>query len=215
MFKDRKDAGEKLGRALEKYHDVNPLVLGIARGGAETAYYVAKYLNAEMSIVITRKLGYPYNPEVAFGAVAEDGSLYISTAAGQNPSSEEMNDVLEDEKQEILRRIEKLRRGKPLPDMKGRTVILTDDGIATGATLFASIELCKKMKAGKIVVAAPIAGGRMEPILVKKVDDVIILEKPTFYNSVSQGYEEFDNLTDEEVLEFMDKWNREYSVHHR
>lgn len=214
MFRDRKDAGEKLGEALEKYRNMNVLVLGIPRGGVETAYYVAKHLNAEMSIVITRKLGYPFNPEAAFGAVAEDGSLYISEIASQHLSSEEIHEVLEKQKQEIQRRVQKLRRGKPLPQIKDRTVIITDDGIATGATLFASIELCKKKKAAKIVVAAPISGERMDAILQKKVDEVIILEMPPFYSAVSQGYEDFYNLTDDEALEFMDKWEKEYHPHH-
>lgn len=214
MFRDRKHAGEKLAEALEKYRDKDVLVLGIPRGGVETAYYIAKHLNAEMSVVITRKLGYPFNPEAAFGAVAEDGSLYISEMAGQTLSSEEMNDVLKDQQQEIQRRIQKLRRGKPLPEMKGRTVILADDGIATGATLFASIELCKKKKAGKIVVAAPISGERMDTLLRSKVDDVIILEKPPLYSAVSQGYEDFSNLSDEEALAILDQWEKEYHPKH-
>lgn len=212
MFRDRKDAAEKLAKALEKYRNKDVLVLGIPRGGVETAYYIAKYLNAEMSVVITRKLGYPFNPEAAFGAVAEDGSLYISEMAGQNLTSEEMHEVLDQQKKEIQRRIQKLRRGRPLPDIKDRTVILADDGIATGATLFASIELCKKQKAGKIVVAAPISGQRMDTILRSKVDDVIILEKPSMYSAVSQGYEDFSNLSDEEALAFLDQWEMEYNA---
>jgi len=116
MFRDRKDAGQKLALALERYRNMNVLVLGIPRGGVETAYYVAKHLNAEMSIVITRKLGYPFNPEAAFGAVAEDGSLYISESASKNLSSEDMSEVLDNQKQEIRRRVQKLRRGKPLPE---------------------------------------------------------------------------------------------------
>ena len=213
MFRNRKDAGEKLGRALEKYRDKNVIVLGIPRGGVETAYYVAKHLNAEMSLIVTRKLGYPFNPEAAFGAIAEDGCIYVSDIAEQNISTEQMQDVIKEQKQEIQRRIQTLRRGKPLPSLKGRTVIIIDDGIATGATLFATISLCKKKKAGKIVVAAPISGERMESILSEMVDDVVILEKPSFYSSVSQGYEDFDNLTDEEALAFMDKYEEEFPVH--
>lgn len=212
MFADRKDAGEKLGRALEKYRNMNVLILGIPRGGAETAYYVARHLNAELALVITRKLGYPFNPEAAFGAIAEDGSVYISETAKQSLTDEEMNEVLWRQKQEINRRIQKLRRGKPLPEMKGRTIIIADDGIATGATLFATIELCKNQKAQKIVVASPIAGKRMEGILRNMVDEVVILETPTLYSAVSQGYENFYNLTDEEALAFMDKWEKEHPV---
>lgn len=211
MFKDRKEAGEKLGRALERYRDQHALVLGIPRGGAETAYYVAKHLNADLSLVITRKLGFPFNPEAAFGAVAEDGSIYISALARQSLSAGQINQVLEQEKQEIRRRIEKLRRGKPLPGIKGRTVIITDDGIATGATLLATIELCKKKKAGKIVVAAPVSGPEMEDLLREKVDDVVILEKPRIFDAVSQGYLNFHNLTDDEALAFLDGWEVEHS----
>lgn len=214
MFADRKEGGEKLGLALEKYRNANVLVLGIPRGGAETAYYVAKHLNAELSLVVTRKLGYPFNPEAAFGAVAEDGSIYISEAAKHSVTEEQMNEVLLRQEQEIQRRIQKLRHGKPLPELRGKTVIIADDGIATGATLFAAIQLCKNKKAGKIIVAAPIAGERMETLLGKMVDEVVILEMPPFYSAVSQGYENFNNLTDDEALAFMDKWEKEHGVHH-
>lgn len=214
MFKDRKDAGIQLGRALSRYKNQNVLVLGIPRGGAETAYYVAKSLNAELSLVVARKLGYPSNPEAAFGAVAEDGSIYISDAARQELSAEEINEVLVQQKEEIQRRIKTLRRGRPLPELNGRTVIIADDGIATGATLFATIELCKNHNAARIVVASPIAGKRMEAILRNLVDDYVILEIPPFYNAVSQGYEDFSNLTDEEALGFMDKWESEHNRHH-
>ncbi len=212
MFTDRKDAGEKLGHALEKYRNTHALVLGIPRGGAETAYYVARHLNAELSLVISRKLGYPFNPEAAFGAIAEDGSVYISETAKQSLTGEQMNEVLQHQKKEIQRRIQILRRGKPLPDMKNKIIIIVDDGIATGATVFATIELCKKNKAAKIVVATPISGKRMEPVLREMVDDVVILETPPFYSAVSQGYENFYNLTDEEALAFMDKWEKEHPI---
>ena len=212
MFKNRKDAGEKLAQALEKYLDMNVLVLGIPRGGVETAYYVAKHLGAEMSVVVTRKLGYPLNPEAAFGAVAEDGSIYISDNGGQSVSTEEMNEILEYQKEEIQRRIQRLRGGRPLPEIKDRTIILVDDGIATGATLFAAIALCKKAKAGKIVVGVPIAGWGMDHILRRSVDDAVILEMPFYYHSVSQGYEDFENLSDEEALSFIDKWEQEHRV---
>lgn len=215
MFKDRKDGGEKLAITLEKYRNSNALVLGIPRGGVETAYYVASHLNVEMSVVIARKLGYPSNPEAAFGAIAEDGSLYLSEFADYNITQEENNAILEYQRKEIKRRVNKFRQGKPLPDMTARTVILTDDGIATGATLFAAIMLCKKKNAGRIVVAAPISGEQMEQILLKQVDEVMILEKPSQYNAVSQGYETFDDLTDDEALTFIKKWNNENRIEHK
>lgn len=211
MFFDRKDAGEKLGQALEHYQDKDVLVLGIPSGGAETAYYVAQHLHADLAMVVTRKLGYPSNPEAAFGAIAEDGSLYISDMAQNVLSAEEMNEVLQFQKEEIKRRIQKLRKGKPLPELKDRIVIVVDDGIATGATLFATIELCRKRKAKKIVVAAPISGTNMKNKLLHLVDEVVILNTPEFYTAVSQGYENFSDLSDEEAMMFMDKW--ENNVH--
>jgi predicted phosphoribosyltransferase len=113
------------------------------------------------------------------------------------------------EKREIGRRIKTLRKGKPLPDMKGKTVIIVDDGIATGATLFATINLCKNHKARKIIVAAPVAREGMEETLLSKVDEVVILFTPPFYHAVSQGYSSFHNLTDEAVLEIINKWEAE------
>lgn len=210
MFIDRKDAGEKLARALEQYRNKDAIVVGIPRGGVEVAYYVAKYLNAELCPVIARKLGYPQNPEAAFGAIAEDGSVYIPDWAMDTVTEEEMDEVIAEEKEEIKRRIEKFRRGKPLPQMKGKTVIITDDGIATGATVFATIELCRNKEAGRIVVAAPISGRSTEAMLRRKADEVIILEKPVLYQAVSQGYQNFYNLTDEETLAFLDQWEREH-----
>jgi putative phosphoribosyl transferase len=208
MFINRKEAGEKLSTALSGYRNKNVLVLGIPRGGAEIAYYIARYLKAELALIITRKLGFPSDPETAFGAIAEDGSVYLSPEASNVPD-DAMRAIIEHEKQEIKRRIKKLRKGRPLPELKGRTVILADDGIATGSTLFAAIAFCRKMKVGKIVVAAPIAGQRIDYMLIKMVDEVIILEKPEFFYAVGQGYQDFDDLSDEETVAFIDNWELE------
>jgi putative phosphoribosyl transferase len=209
MFKDRKDAALQLAKALEKYRNKNAVVLGIPRGGAATGYYVATHLNATFSLLVSRKLGHPDNPEYAFGAIAEDGSVYLSPYARQEVTDKTIQEAMEAQKLEIVRRIKVLRKGKPLPELKDRTVILVDDGIATGATIFAAIEMCKKMKAGKIVVAAPVSGDEMEDELAKKVDDVVILEMPFGFHAVSQVYESFYNLTDEQALGFMNRWEKE------
>jgi len=209
MFIDRKDASIQLGLALENYKSKNPLVLGIPRGGAETAYYVAKHLDAEMSLVVTRKLGHPGNPEYAIGALAEDGSLYLSPEAEIHFSQETIDDLKRDQEKEIKRRIQEFRQGNPLPELKNRTVIIVDDGIATGATLFATIMLCKNKKAGKLVVAAPVSGEDMSRKLRDLVDDVVILETPYQYRAVSQAYQNFFNLSDEEAISFMEKWKNE------
>jgi len=212
MFTDRKDAALELAKALEKYKDKNAVVLGIPRGGAETAYYVALHLHAELSLLVSRKLGHPSNPEYAFGAIAEDGSIYLSPYARQELSEETINTVVEEQKKEIERRIKILRKGKPLPELKGRTVILVDDGIATGATIFAAIEMCKKRNAGKIIIASPVSGYDMEDKLAKKADEVVILEKPGDFFAVSQAYQSFYNLSDDDALGFMERWEKEKGV---
>jgi predicted phosphoribosyltransferase len=209
MFADRKDAALQLAQALDHYKGKNALVLGIPRGGAETAYYVAQYLQAEFSLLISRKLGHPMNPEYAIGAIAEDGSIYISPYAKGDVSDETIHMVEEEQKKEIERRIKILRKGKALPELTGRTVILTDDGIATGATVFAAIEMCKKRHAGKIVVAAPVSGPDAEEQFRNKADEVVILEKPEFYHAVSQVYETFNQLSDEEAIEFLERGEKE------
>lgn len=209
MFIDRKDAALQLAKALEKYRNSGAIVLGIPRGGAETAYYVAAYLNAAYSLLISRKLGHPANPEYAFGAIAEDGSIYLNAFAEQELSQETIDSAIEAQKDEIKRRIQILRKGRPLPELKDKVVILVDDGIATGATLYAAIQLCQNQKAAKIVVAAPISGREKKNELLDLVDEVVILETPDYYHAVSQGYESFYNLTDEEALSFVERWETE------
>lgn len=208
MFRDRKDAGVRLAKTLEKYRGPDVLVLGVPRGGAETGYYVAQHLGAQFSLIIARKLGYPFSPETAMGALAEDGSLYVTDMASER--HQDLAEAREKESKEIRRRIEKFRHGEALPEIKGRTVLLVDDGIATGATLFVAIQMCRNKQARKIVVAAPVSSQKMEEILRQMVDEVVILEKPDHFQAVSQVYQSFGNLTDEETVAFMEKWQEEY-----
>ncbi|MDX5480749.1 MAG: phosphoribosyltransferase, partial [Hymenobacteraceae bacterium] len=160
-------------------------------------------------LLISRKLGHPGNPEYAIGAIAEDGSVYISARAREEVAQEAIDRATEKQKQEIQRRIEILRQGKPLPSLEGKTVILVDDGIATGATLFAAIKMCRNQKAGKVVVAAPVSGREKKKELQELVDEVVVLETPKVYFAVSQAYEAFYDLTDAEALAFMDRWKKE------
>ena len=209
MFINRRDAGERLAKALEEYRDKSVVVLGIPRGGTETAFYVADYLDAEFSLIFSKKLGHPYNPELAIGAVAEDGSIFINEYAKEYFSQQLIMSQAEEKKKEIQERIQKLRYGEPLPEIKGKTIIIVDDGIATGSTIFASIKLCQNKGAGKIIVAAPIGSQETEEEIRKEADEVVILEKPLFYQAVSQGYQSFYDLTDEETIAFLNRWKKE------
>lgn len=208
MFEDRKDAGEKLAKALAKYKDKDVLVLSIPRGGVEVGYQVAKYLNAEFSLIVTRKLPFPDNPESGFGAVAEDGSTFVYKSYTYYLSEETINKIIREQKQEIERRIDVLRKGMPLPEVQNKTVILIDDGIAMGSTMSASIKLCKNRKAKKIVVAAPVSGEEMADKLGKMVDEVVILEKPRFFQAVAQVYRNWYDVPDREVIEILEKWDK-------
>ena len=205
MFIDRKDAGVKLAKTLDRYKDKDILVLAIPRGGVEVAYEVAKYLNAELSLLISRKLPIPYNPEAGFGAIAEDGSIYIIPNANSWLSKEEIEKIKKDQIDEIKRRINILRQGKPLPEIKGRTVIIIDDGLAMGSTMRAAIELCKNKKARRIIVAVPVAGKDVKDEIGKSVDEIIVLEMPVFFNAVAQVYLNWHDVTDNEVIEILNR----------
>ena len=211
MFTDRKDAALQLAQALEKYRDTHALVLGIPRGGAETAFYVAGHLGAELSLLVARKLGHPKNPEYAVGALAEDGSVYLNPDVRGELVQETIDELVQKEQEEIERRITILRNGEPLPPLKDRVVILVDDGIATGATLYAAIALCKKAGTARIVVAAPVSGRDKKRELLKEVNEVVVLETPSFFHAVSQAYESFYNLTDEEAKGFLERWKKEHA----
>jgi putative phosphoribosyl transferase len=203
MFRNRKEAGYLLGKALEKYKTEKPIVLAVPRGGVETGYCVASHLNCELSVIIARKLGYPEQPESAFGAVAEDGSLYLNPWIKRRLSREDIILVRNREESVVERRVKLYRKGEPLPNMKNRTVILVDDGIATGASLLACIEACRKRQPDKIVVAAPVAGKNMKDRLITRADDVVILSTPENFYVVSQAYEHFESVSDEEAIRLL------------
>lgn len=209
MFRDRTDAGEKLAQALEGYRGQDVLVLGIPRGGVELAYRVARHLDADLSLIVTRKLPYPQNPEAGFGAVAEDGSTFLYEDAARWVPDMVVREIVEEQKQEVQRRIETLRGGGPLPEIAGRTVILVDDGIAMGSTMRASIKLCRKQEAGSVVVAVPVASPRVVDDFRRLADDLVVLETPPFFRAVAEVYQHWYDVSDEEVQEIMEKWRVE------
>ncbi len=214
MFEDRKDAGQKLARALEKYKDQDVIVLGIPRGGVEVGYYVAKFLRARFSMVISRKLPLPDDPEAGFGAMAEDGSTFMIERSAPWVSDEEIEAIKETQRLEIARRIKTLRKGRPLPELKDRTVILVDDGIAMGVTMRAAIRLCRGKKAKKVVAAAPVAGEDVAAEIAEAADELVVLETPVFFQAVAQAYRHWYDVPDQEVLAIMDRWEEETGDSH-
>jgi putative phosphoribosyl transferase len=206
MFIDRSDAGKKLAKTLEKYKNQDIIVLAIPRGGVEVAYEVAKYLNAKLSLLVSRKLPLPYNPEAGFGAIAEDGSIFIYEDANKWLSKDIVKKVIIEQRDEIKRRIKILRGGKPLPEIKNKTVILIDDGLAMGSTMKAAINLCRNKKAKKIIVAVPVAGSEIAEEIGAIADEIIVLEEPELFRAVAQAYLNWHDVGDNEVIRVLKKW---------
>ena len=206
MFKNRREAGKKLAIALERYKNKEDIiVLALPKGGIEVAFEVAKYLNAKFSLLIVRKLPFPDNPEAGFGAVAEDGSIYINKQSSQYLSKKEINDIIFAQKNEIKRRISILRNGKPLPDIINKTVILVDDGIAAGSTMRAAIMLCRKRGAKKIIAATPVAGRDIAEQINELSDELVILEMPYNFHAVAQVYANWYDVSDEEAIDLLSR----------
>lgn len=208
IYRDRKDAGRHLAQALLRYKEEHPVVLAIPRGGAELGFEVAKALDADFDLLIARKLPFPDNPESGFGAIAEDGSLYIIEEAARYLGEGTIRRIIGQQQEEIVRRIERLRGGRDLIPIEGRTVILVDDGIAMGSTMHAAIAYCKRHGAKKIIVAAPVTSSRVKRQLEQIVDDVVILQTPPDFHAVASVYANWYDVSDEEVLEIMRAWER-------
>ncbi|MCF7874941.1 MAG: phosphoribosyltransferase [Candidatus Omnitrophica bacterium] len=205
MFKDRKDAGEKLAQALEKYKIENPLVLAIPRGGIEIGCQIAKILGLEFSIVVVRKLPLPQNPEAGFGALAEDGSEFVLPYAVDWLNRQQREEIKKEQNEEIQRRIKALRKGEPLVPLKNKTVILVDDGIAMGSTMRAAIKLCQNKGVGELIVASPVAGPSVADQINRQVDKTVILEIPKFFRAVAQSYQNWHDVSDQEVIESLNQ----------
>ncbi|CAN5219975.1 phosphoribosyltransferase [soil metagenome] len=198
-YRDRKHAGILLGQALQELIlGEHLLVLGIPRGGFEVAYYTAKILEADLSIIVSKKLPYPGQKELAFGAISEDLSVYI-TPLGNQLHPEVVMKIIEEKIDEIEIQVKNYRCGIPLPDMEDKTVIIVDDGIATGATLVPALKLCRKKHPKKLMVAVPVSGNNPVSEIYSLSDAVCILSQPKRFYGVGQAYEDFHGLNDEEV----------------
>ena len=209
MFKDRRDAGMQLSKALKKYRRTSTIVLAIPRGGVGLGYEIATRLHLDLSVIVTRKLPFPDNPESDFGAIAEDGSSFIFSRFTDQMPKNVKHEIIKEQKAEIKRRIEILRKGNPLPDIENRKVILTDDGIAMGSTMRASVKMCKNLGASEIIVAVPVASGHTTENFRNLVDEVIVLENPHFFQAVAQVYNNWYDVGDEEVIRILEKYEME------
>jgi len=206
-FHDRIDAGNALAERLAgiEYTRGPAIVIGIPRGGVALADIVAKRLGADFDIVIPRKLGAPGNEELAIGAVMEDGTCYINRYIVD--ALRITSDYIEKEKThqaaEIRRRLSSYRKHDTIYDITGKRTILVDDGIATGATVIASIRWLRKKNPSSLIVAVPVAPPQSLELLEQDSDSILVLYTPRDFGSVGQFYEEFDPVSDEQVMRIM------------
>lgn len=198
MFRDRSDAGEQLAQLLQEYKGCDDVVLlGIPRGGVEVGAKVAAALGLPLDVVVVRKIGAPGQPEYAVAAVDEDGGLLI----GDHPyvSRVYLEQAAAEERLEISRRLAAYREGRPPLDVSGKTVVLVDDGIATGLTVLKAIGLLRDQGATKVVVAAPVVAPSSAAKLRRYADKVVAVSEPAGFSAVGQFYERFPQTTDNEV----------------
>jgi len=206
LFQDRSEAGRILARQLEKYKNrPDVLVLALPRGGVPVAYEVAKELNAPLGIFLVRKLGVPGHEEVAMGAIATGGIRILNEDfIRQLGIPKRVVDAVTAREQQELERRERLYRGEqPAPDIKGRTVIIVDDGLATGSTMKAALAALRKQQPAKLVVAVPTAPPETCDSLRADADEVICAVTPDPFLAVGAWYRGFDQTTDDEVRDLL------------
>jgi len=204
-FRDRKDAGLRLAEHLERFREKRCAVIAIPRGGVVVGYYVAERLGCPMDVTVPRKVGAPMEPELAVGAVAEDGTLYVEEEVARmvGVGEEWLKEAAERELQEVKRRIEVYRDGKPLPSLEGYTVIVVDDGVATGATMIATVRFLRKLKPKKVVIAVPVAPPEILGKLRAEAEEVVCVETPSPFYAIGQFYRDFTQVSDAEVMKYL------------
>ena len=205
-FRDRMAAGRALAALLEEFaHRDDTIVLALPRGGVPVAREIALALQAPLDVLVVRKLGVPWQPEFAAGAIAPGGVLVLNhQAEAEIPGLKRLLEpVLAQERRELARREAAYRRGRQALDVAGRTVILVDDGIATGATIEAAAVALHAMNARSIVIAVPVAPPEATRRLARHADRIVCPEQPADFMAVGQYYEEFPQLTDAEVVRLL------------
>ena len=205
-FADRAEAGQLLAEKLLDYagrDDV--IVLGLPRGGVPVAFEVAQRLGAPLDVFIVRKLGVPGFEELALGAIASGGVRVLNQDVARSlPNVEEaLQSVTARETAELERREQSYRDGRAAPELRGRTVILVDDGLATGATMRAAVEALRRRDVARIVVAAPVGAPETCRELQDEVDEIVCAMAPEYFQAVGQYYENFSQTSDEEVRELL------------
>ncbi|MDT8781035.1 MAG: phosphoribosyltransferase [Candidatus Bathyarchaeota archaeon] len=206
-FSDRKDAGKQLASALTDFSFKEGMVLAIPRGGVVVGYEIASALNFKLDVIVPRKIGTPDNPELAIGAVTEDGTMILddSLIMYLGVSNDYIYQESERQKQEIRRRQNFYRQGVSEPEIKDKNVIVVDDGIATGYTMKAALASVRNRGAATLTVAIPVGPPSTIKELKYQADNIVCLYTPEYFQAIGQFYSDFSQTTDEEVIELLKK----------
>ncbi len=207
LFEDRVDAGRQLAQRLASFHGQDIVVLGLPRGGVPVAVEVAEALGAPLDVLVVRKLGVPFQPELAFGAIGEGGVRVLNDAVVREAQldGDDMDTVERKEGIELRRRAERFRRGHDRIPLAGRVAVIVDDGIATGATAKAACQVARAQGASKVVLAVPIGPDDIVARFAGYADEVVCLQTPAFFFAVGQGYRHFTQTSDDEVVALLDR----------
>jgi putative phosphoribosyl transferase len=207
VFRDRRDAGERLAAALERYRGGDVLVLGLPRGGVVVAAEVARRLGAELDVLVARKLGSPVSAELAIGAVTANGGRFLNEDVIRELGVAEpyIAAVTQVQQAEARRREARLRRGRPAPRVAGRTVIVVDDGLATGATMRAAVRAVRQQQPARLVVAVPVGSPDACAALRREADEVVCLHEPAPFGAVGSWYQRFEQTEDAEVERLLEE----------
>lgn len=206
-FRDRRDAGRRLAALLEPYRSEQPIIVGIPRGGVPVAAEVARALRAPLDVTIVRKLGAPQNPEFAIGAIAEGGVHVLGedTVKMLGLSEASVHALVEEVERELIDRVLRYRGARAPLELSGRTVVLIDDGLATGNSALAAVQSLRKRGAARVILAVPVAAGESADRLRRYADEVVCVEEPEDLWAVGLWYEDFRPTTDEEVVGLLEE----------
>lgn len=205
IFRDREHAGILLAERLRSYAGTSALVLALPRGGVPVGYQVARALGLPLDVIVARKLGVPGQPELGIGAIAPGGVRVVDERllSMLKITPGELEEVTRREAAELRRRIERYRAGRPEPDVRARTAIIVDDGLATGVTAVAAVNAIQRQGPSAVVLAAPAAAAETVRRLRPLVDELVVLQAPEDFRAVGMWYEHFDQTPDEEVLRLL------------
>lgn len=206
MFKNREEAGELLVQELAAFrNDSSAILLALPRGGVVVAFQLSLALHLPLDVLITRKIGAPGNPEYALGAVSETGAVYWNREAlsGLALTDRDLTAAVHAQQQEVARRVALYRQGRPFPPLKDRTVILVDDGLATGATFFASVATARQAHPRRVIGAVPVGPRSTVEQARAIVDQLVVLRVPDPFYAVGNFYRDFEQVEDREVLQYL------------